>query len=212
MTVMKFKKIFAVILMLSVFLSGCQRQVITGVSKNENDVSTSTNTPAPEPTPAPTPTSTPMPTSTPAPEPTSTPMPTSTPAPEPTPPLTPASPEPASQGTLKKIALFCPPLTQLMFIYGLGLVESAIQESLPYLFSSPTIISTLSIMVANMPIVGAMWFALFAYRSEVSTLSNVLDWSLPALFVFGEFMYFCGVGEVSPFSHWLGVIDPDYFA
>ncbi|WP_413906354.1 hypothetical protein [Candidatus Endomicrobiellum trichonymphae] len=33
--------------MLSVFLSGCQRQVITGVSKNENDVSTSTNTPTP---------------------------------------------------------------------------------------------------------------------------------------------------------------------
>ncbi|GHT04627.1 hypothetical protein AGMMS5026_07270 [Endomicrobiia bacterium] len=47
MTVIKFKKIFAVILMLSVFLSGCQRQVITGVSKNENDVPTSTNTPAP---------------------------------------------------------------------------------------------------------------------------------------------------------------------
>ncbi|GHT15908.1 hypothetical protein AGMMS49573_03770 [Endomicrobiia bacterium] len=47
MTVVKLKKIFAVILMLSVFLSGCQRQVITGVSKNKNDVSTSTNTPTP---------------------------------------------------------------------------------------------------------------------------------------------------------------------
>ncbi|BAG14259.1 hypothetical protein TGRD_P3-3 (plasmid) [Candidatus Endomicrobiellum trichonymphae] len=128
--------------------------------------------------------------------------------PTPTPPLTPASPEPASQDKLKKIALFCPPLTQLMFIYGLGLVEGAIQASLPYLFSSPTIISTLSIMFANMPIVGAMWFALFAYRSEVSTLSNVLDWSLPALLVFGEFLYFCGVGAVSPFSHWLWSIDP----
>ncbi|WP_125267031.1 hypothetical protein [Candidatus Endomicrobiellum trichonymphae] len=46
--------------MLSVFLSGCHRKVITGISKNENDVPTSTNTPAPEPT------STPMPTSTPA--------------------------------------------------------------------------------------------------------------------------------------------------
>ncbi|GMO51632.1 MAG: hypothetical protein Ta2C_01450 [Candidatus Endomicrobiellum trichonymphae] len=45
---MKLKKIFAVILMLSVFLSGCQRQVITGISKNENDVPTSTNTPAPK--------------------------------------------------------------------------------------------------------------------------------------------------------------------
>ncbi|WP_096525226.1 hypothetical protein [Candidatus Endomicrobiellum trichonymphae] len=47
MIVIKFKKIFAVILMLSVFLSGCQRKVITGVSKNKNDVSTLTNTPAP---------------------------------------------------------------------------------------------------------------------------------------------------------------------
>ncbi|GHT07610.1 hypothetical protein AGMMS49532_00730 [Endomicrobiia bacterium] len=53
MTVVKFKKIFAVILMLSVFLSGCQRQVITGISKNENDVPTSTNTPAPETTTTP---------------------------------------------------------------------------------------------------------------------------------------------------------------
>ncbi|GHT17749.1 hypothetical protein AGMMS49573_10050 [Endomicrobiia bacterium] len=215
MTVVKFKKIFAVILMLSVFLSGCQRKVITGISKNENDVSTSTNTPAPEPTPTPTP----------APEldgelvldfmpePTSTPMPTSTPAP------TPASPETTSQDKLKKLVLLCPPLTQLMFIYGLGLVEGAIQASLPYLFSfmppalSSPIISTLEIIFANVPIVGAMWFALFSYRSEVSTLSNVLNWSLPALFVLAEFLHVYELYTCpGAFSHWLGVIDPDYFA
>ncbi len=205
MTAVKLKKIFAVILMLSVFLSGCQRQVITGISKNENDVSTSTNTPVPESTPTPTP----------APEPTSTPMPTSTPAP--TPSLTPALPETTSQDKLKKLVLLCPPLTQLMFIYGLGMVEGAIQASLPSLFSfmspalSSPIISTLEIIFANVPIVGAMWFALFSYRSEVSTLSNVLNWSLPALLVLGEFLHVYGL-YTGALSHWLGVIDPDYFA
>ncbi|BAG14256.1 hypothetical protein [Candidatus Endomicrobiellum trichonymphae] len=104
MTAVKFKKIFAVILMLSVFLSGCQRQVITGVSKNENDVSTSTNTPVPEPTPTPTPAPEPTPTPTPVPEPTPTPTPvpeptpTPTPVPEPTPTPTPV-PEPTPTPT-----------------------------------------------------------------------------------------------------------------